>query len=384
MNNYLLLCDRIMRFGRKRGDRTGTGTRSIRSANLVWDLREGFPLVTTKKVNLQSVFHELAWILSGDTNVEYLRKNNCAFIWEPWSLSEPVTKRKTLSNPDRLDWLRKNRPDLYAVWNEERLYQAATSKGVAFLDQHEVPTAIDYVTIPAGETNAPYGPAWRRWKGRDGETIDQIQYLLDTLRTNPESRRILLSAWDPANLPDESISPQENVKQGKPCLTPCHWAIELYTDAMTPAERISWLVERNPLLWDKWVKNDEADPDGELLAKFLDTHEVPKHFLDLKWHQRSVDAAIGLPFNIASYALLLTMFAKTLGMEARELEFDGTNVHIYENHLPGIVQQFSRTPRQLPSLTLLNKRERLEDYVWEDVALTHYDPHPFIKFEVSV
>lgn len=383
MDNYLLLGHQIMREGRKRGDRTGTGTKSIRSAKLIFDMRKGFPLVTTKKVNLEYVFRELKWILLGRSDVQYLEEHGCGFIWRGWSLSEPVVEMVRYADWQRLEVLERNYPEAYAVWVEEGYAKRPVVEGHAFMDKHDVPTHWERVKIPAGETNAPYGPAWRKWKGRDGKEIDQIQYLLDTLRTNPSSRRILLSAWDPANLPDESISPQANIANGKPCLTPCHWAIEMYTDELTPDERVNWLVERNPFAWDKWVDAGNLRQDEKLDA-FLDGHGVPKHFLDLKWHQRSIDFCVGLPFNIASYGMLLMMFARTLNMVPRELELDGTNVHMYSDHIEGFVQQFSRTPRELPTVEILNKRDHLEDYEWEDIILSGYQPHAFIKYDVSV
>lgn len=719
MDNYLLLGHQIMREGRKRGDRTGTGTKSIRSAKLVFDMRKGFPLVTTKKVNLEYVFRELKWILLGRSDVQYLEEHGCGFIWRDWSLSEPVMEEIRYADWQRLEVLERDYPEAYAVWVEEGYAKRPVAEGHAFMDKHDVPTHWERVKIPAGETNAPYGPRWRKWKGRDGKTYDQIAYVLDLLRTNPESRRILISTWDPADMPDESISPQANIANGKPCLTPCfvpgslvltpygyapietlqaddvvitgsgnqqsinrvwvtphdgevlsikvayqkptidcttnhpflvkdrgyveagqlkvgdlvailkpktfsepftyyytqrhgnsicqksrtfstndyytfgyfvgngwvsdfmdriafaipnskkddilprirdtikvtekpncgvnvtsyqtsskmwwpvfnefgrgalnkcipewilnapddcldaflegyrdadgckgksgsdvfttvssslayglqrlyarkgvvariylqkrppttmiegrivnqndtylvevpktntlhhviheesyvwvpvesinkyqytgdvynldvgtdhtyvvqnivnhncHWSVEFYTDLMTTEERVSWLVERNPLAWDKWVDNDEANAEGALEI-YLDMHNVPKRYLDLKWHQRSVDFCVGLSYNIASYGMLLMMFATTLNMVPRELEFDGTNVHIYSDHIPGFTQQFSRAPRPSPHLEIITKRDRLEDYEWGDFLLTGYHPHPFIKYEVSV
>lgn len=383
MDNYLLLGHRILRDGRRRGDRTGTGTRSIRSATLIWDLREGFPLMTTKSVNLQSVFHELAWILKGETNIQYLVDNNCGFIWRPWSVTEDVIEETPLTNPDRLFWLRVNNPVAHAKWLELKLFARPVAEGEAYLDQLDVPRTRTVVKVKAGETNAPYGPNWRRWKGRNGEVIDQIEYMLNLLRTNPESRRILLSAWDPANLPDESVSPQENIKQGNPCLTPCHHLVEFYTDKLTTDERVLWLTTNNPFIWDKWVKAVKLNEDAQL-DQFLDEHGVPERFLDLKFTMRSSDVCLGLPYNIASYGMLLLMFAKTLNMIPRELEYNGTNVHMYENHIEKFAQQFSRSPRPLPTLTLTTKHDRVEDYEWGDFELHGYEPHEFIKYEVSV
>jgi len=380
-NKYLTLGHHILREGRSRGDRTGTGTKSIRSAKLVFDMREGFPLPTTKKVNLESVFHELKWILLGRTDVQFLEERKCGFIWRAWSITEPVLRVKRLSGYEQVRWLRENNPEAYALWVDGKYEQQAEEAGKAFMRQHNVPTEIDIVDMPAGETNAPYGPRMRAWKARDGSTVDQVEYTLDLLRHNPESRRIMISLWDPADMPDESISPQDNVRNGKPCLTPCHWAIEFYTDELTHVERVQWLVDNNPHIWDKWVKENG---DEHQLDAFLEQHNVPTRYLDLKWHQRSVDFCVGLPYNIASYGLMLLMYAKTLNMIPRELEFDGTNVHVYKNHTEGLVQQFSRTPRELPIVEIVNKHDRLEDYEWEDIAVAAYDPHPFIKFDVAV
>lgn len=291
MDSYLLLGHQILKQGRQRGDRTGTGTKSIRSAKLVFNMQDGFPLLTTKKVHLDKVFTELKWILLGRSDMQFLEERGCGFIWRNWSLSEPVMEELRYADWQRHRLMRTDYPDVFKQWKAEGWEKKPASEGHGFMTAQGIPTHYERVKVPAGETNAPYGPAWRKWKGRDGKTIDQIQYLLDTLRTNPLSRRILLSAWDPANLPDESISPQANIANGKPCLTPCHWAIEMYTDELTVEERISWLVERNPMAWDKWVDAGNLRQD-ELLDKFLDDRGVPKHFLDLKWHQRKLDCAL--------------------------------------------------------------------------------------------
>lgn len=383
MDNYLLLGHQIMREGRKRGDRTGTGTKSIRSAKLVFDMRKGFPLVTTKKVNLEYVFRELKWILLGRSDVQYLEEHGCGFIWRDWSLSEPVMEEIRYADWQRLEVLERDYPEAYAVWVEEGYAKRPVAEGHAFMDKHGVPTHRERIKIPAGETNAPYGPRMRAWKTRDGKTVDQIEYTLDLLRNKPESRRILISLWDPADMPDESISPQENIANGKPCLTPCHHLIEFYSDEMTIDERIGWFTERNPMAWDKWVDNDDVEGKGSV-TQFLDDHGAPKRFLDLKFSLRSSDFCVGLPYNIASYGMMLMMYATTLNMVPRELEFNGTNVHIYSDHIPGFTQQFSRAPRPSPHLEIITKRDRLEDYEWGDFLLTGYHPHPFIKYEVSV
>lgn len=379
MRQYLDGMRYILEKGSVRGDRTKVGTRSVFTMTQSYDLREGFPLVTSKSVKLELIIKELTSFLSGDPDMPGIT------IWDDWRVKEEISREVPMENHERLEtWCKLS--DLKHEVAMQQLNGMGTAKaGHEFLDQQGVPRKRKEVLVEEGALNAPYGPAWRAWKGRHGEVYDQIAYLLDTLKNNPTSRRMLLSAWDPANMPDESISPQDNVIGGKPCLTPCHWAFELYVDEVPTDERMAWCKKNHPERHDL-IETLLTYPEynGGDLDDLLDSHDVPKYYLDLKWHQRSVDYCVGLPFNIASYAVLQHMFAATANMIPRQLVGDLTNVHIYSFHLEKAVMQASRTPRELPTLTVLNTHEKLEDYTLEDFKLEGYDPHPFIKYERAV
>lgn len=379
MRQYLDGLRYILQEGSVRGDRTKVGTRSVFTMVQTYDLREGFPLVTSKSVKLELIVKELISFLSGNPDMPGIT------IWDDWRVPTEISRDVVLQNYERADlWAEMS--DLKRGVVQQQLNGVGdVEAGHRFLDQQGVPRTKKEVLVEEGALNAPYGPAWRAWVGRNGQVCDQIDYLLTTLRNNPTSRRMVLSAWDPANMPDESISPQDNVIAGKPCLTPCHWAFELYTDQIPSDERMAWCKENHP---DRHgiIETLLSYPEyhGDDIDDLLDSHDVPKYYLDLKWHQRSVDYCVGLPFNIASYAVLQHMFAATVNMIPRRLVGDLTNVHIYSFHVEKAVMQASRTPRELPKLTVLNRYEKLEDYKLEDFKLDDYDPHPFIKYERAV
>jgi len=383
MRQYLDGVRYIFENGSQRGDRTGVGTLSVFSMKQTYDLRQGFPLVTSKKVRFDFIVHELISFLAGNPDMPGIS------IWDDWRVKEEISREIPMDNHERLTaWCELS--DLKRPVAEAQLNGMGSAKaGHAFLDQQGVPRTKKVVLVPEGALNAPYGPAWRAWKGRNGEVHDQIGYLLNMLKTNPTSRRMVLSAWDPANMPDESISPQDNVIGGKPCLTPCHWAFELYTDEIPVEDRIDWIEANAPSAWEDY--NDRShrgqwlgDTDDKRLIEFMDDANVPKYYLDLKYHQRSCDYMVGVPYNIASYAVLQHMFAGAANMIPRMLEADMTNVHIYNFHKEKAIMQASRTPRELPTLTVLNPHDKLEDYKLEDFKLEGYDPHPFIKYERAV
>jgi len=394
VKQYLDLMHHILTTGRDRGDRTGVGTRSIFSARLIHDMRKGFPLLTTKKMRWDWIWLELEWFLRGDSDITFLKENGVS-IWDDWALPNDVLRERELSNYERLS-LYCERTGMVRTQAQAMLHQIGSEeKGHLFLDQCGIPRCADEVLVKAGSLNSPYGPAWRHWKGRGGKEYDQIAYVLNLLRTNPESRRMVVSCWDPANMPDESISPQDNVINGKPALTPCHYGFELYTEELTFDERLDWLsceALETYSEYQQYVKSIVGRLDVHvdtptymaLLGKWFDTHNVPKRFLDLKWHQRSNDFLLGDPYNLASYAFLLTIFAKTVNMIPRMLEGDLTNVHIYRPHMEGAIQQYSRTPRDLPELIVNVTHDKLEDYRLSDFELVGYNPHPFIRFARAV
>lgn len=274
MKQYHDLVKHVMETGRQKGDRTGTGTISVFGYQMRFDLTEGFPLVTTKKLHLKSIIHELLWFLKGDTNINYLNENGVK-IWDEWA------------------------------------------------DEN-------------GNLGPVYGAQWRNWNGQD---IDQITELIDTLKNNPNSRRMLVTAWNPGVLPENGKSFDENVANGKVALPPCHAFFQFYV------------------------------ANGKLSCQL---------------YQRSADIFLGVPFNIASYALLTMMIAQVCGLEAGDFIHTFGDAHIYNNHIEQLQLQLTREPRPLPKMVLNPEIKNIFDFTFEDFTLVGYDPHPHIKGAVAV
>jgi thymidylate synthase len=277
MKQYLQLLDKIFQEGNLKGDRTGSGTLSIFGYQMRYPLEQGFPLVTTKKMHLKSIIHELLWFLKGETNLAYLHEHQVN-IWNEWA--------------------------------DEK-----------------------------GELGPVYGYQWRSWPTRDGRHIDQIQQIIEQLKKTPDSRRIIVSAWNVADLPNESISPQLNVAQGKMALAPCHAFFQFYV------------------------------ADGKLSCQL---------------YQRSCDTFLGLPFNIASYALLTHMVAQQSDLEVGDFIWTGGDVHLYLNHQEQAKLQLARKPYPLPALTINRRPESIFDYKYEDFQIVDYQAHEHIKALISV
>ncbi len=274
MKQYHDLLKHVLENGSQKGDRTGTGTKSVFGYQMRFDLSEGFPMVTTKKLHLKSIIHELLWFLKGDTNIEYLKENGVR-IWNEWA------------------------------------------------DEN-------------GDLGPVYGHQWRNW---NSEGIDQIKEVVETLKNNPNSRRMLVSAWNPSVLPDTSVSFSENVSNGKAALPPCHAFFQFYV------------------------------ADGKLSCQL---------------YQRSADIFLGVPFNIASYALLTMMMAQVCGYEAGDFVHTFGDAHIYSNHMEQVELQLSRDPRPLPTMKINPEVKDIFDFKFEDFILEDYDPHPGIKAKVAV
>ncbi len=296
MKQYLKLLDTICREGVVRGDRTGTGTKGIFGYQMRFDLSEGFPLVTTKKLFLKGIIYELLWFLRGDTNIKYLVDNG-VHIWDA---------------------------DAYRYYNE-----LCVKHGVLPIDQ-ETFLAAAGVESPIegyrfGDLNNVYGYQWRSWPQQNGEAIDQIKRAIDTIKHNPNSRRIIVSAWNVADV--ESMA-----------LPPCHTMFQFY---------------------------------------------VAEGRLSCQLYQRSGDTFLGVPFNIASYALLTMMIAKECGLEPGEFIHTLGDAHLYLNHEEQAKEQLSREPRKLPTMYLNPEVKSIFDYTYEDFTLEGYDPHPAIKAPLS-
>lgn len=293
---YLDLLRDILNTGAEKADRTGTGTRSIFGRQLRYNLEEGFPLLTTKRVFLRGIIHELLWFLNGDSNIKYLVDNN-VHMWDDWPY---------------------------------RFYKA--SLGAEALDKRTFIAKIkadDDFATRWGELGPVYGVQWRRWPNPDGTTTDQIAKAIEMIKTTPDSRRIIVSAWNPAEV-------EEMAKAGLP---PCHTLFQFYVQA------------------------------GKL---------------SLQLYQRSADMFLGVPFNIASYSLLLMMVAQVTGLEPHELVHTFGDAHIYSNHIEQVREQLSREPRQLPQMHLNPEVKDIDAFTIDDFELTGYHPHPAIKAPIAV
>ena len=296
MKQYLELLDKICRDGVVRGDRTGTGTKGIFGYQMRFDLSEGFPLVTTKKLFLKGVIYELLWFLRGDTNIKYLVDNG-VHIWDS---------------------------DAFRYYNELCIKHGVLPVDMdTFLSAVGVESPIEGYRF--GDLNNVYGYQWRSWPTGDGGAIDQIKRVIDTIKTNPNSRRMIVSAWNVADV--DSMA-----------LPPCHTMFQFFV------------------------------ADGKLSCQM---------------YQRSGDTFLGVPFNIASYALLTMMIAKECGLEAGEFIHTLGDAHLYLNHQEQAEEQLSREPRKLPKMHLNPAVESIFDYKYEDFTLEGYDPHPAIKAPLS-
>ncbi len=342
---YQDLLSRILLDGRQKGDRTGTGTISIPFATIEIDMREGFPLLTTKKVFTKAIVHELLWFLKGDTNVKTLEHNGVS-IWSSDAYREYVKhcgmiKQTPLSKDEFI---------------------------LSIRDSANTPAEVGWDLGPV------YGAQWRRWKTDkkhsdspdefdDFIEIDQIQDVMDKLINNPDDRRIMVSAWNVGDI-------------DKMALPPCHYAFILYSDELTTDERMQLYIDKNGF--------DEAYKRyGHHEETFLNDFDIPKRRLSLIWDQRSCDTFLGIPFNIASYGILLHMFAQQANMVPHMLIGSLKNVHIYNNHIEQCKEQISREPRELPKL-VLNKAKDIFSYEYSDIKVVDYNPHEKITGDISV
>ncbi|MBM68832.1 MAG: thymidylate synthase [Haliea sp.] len=277
MKQYHALLQDILDNGVAKGDRTGTGTLSVFGRQFRHNLADGFPLLTTKKLHLKSIVNELLWFLRGETNIAWLKENGVS-IWDEWATEN-------------------------------------------------------------GDLGPIYGAQWTAWPTRDGGTINQIDYVLQCLRHNPDSRRILFHGWNVEFLPDETLSPQDNVRAGRMALPPCHLLYQFYV------------------------------AEGRLSAQL---------------YIRSSDSFLGLPYNMASLALLTMMLAQQCDLVPGEIIIATGDSHLYSNHLQQVREQLAREPRALPQLEILRRPATIYDYCFEDFRLVGYDPHPHIPAPVAV
>lgn len=324
-HQYLGRLQAVDMLGKERLDRTGTGTKSVFSLTMDFDIRQDFPLLTSKKVHWPSVVHELLWFLKGDTNIKYLNDNGVK-IWNEWA------------------------------------------------DEN-------------GDLGPVYGAQWRSWECPGvGVVIDQIADLVYNLKHNPFSRRHIVSAWNPAVLPDPDDSPKANASRGLQALPPCHTLFQFYVEELTYAERLH-LSGLYGMDWGNHTRvMNEETTNQEMVM--MDEAGVPRLGLSCQLYQRSADMFLGVPFNIASYSLLTYLVAKTVDMHPMNFHWVGGDCHIYSNHYEQVKEQLRRLedghiPRP-PHVRIKTKRDRLEDYTFEDIELVNYNPMPAIKAPIAV
>ncbi|HCJ8494878.1 TPA: thymidylate synthase [Escherichia coli] len=339
MKQYLALMQDILDNGVVKKDRTGVGTLSVFGRQLRFDLKEGFPLVTTKKVHLKSIIHELLWFLNGDTNVKYLQENGVK-IWNEWSDEEgnlgPVYGKQWR------EWRDCKVVECHDVGRTQQLMQ----RGYKYIGNMK----------EDGTTYLVYE-----------KPHDQISKVIQQLREDPDSRRIIVSAWNVADLDDMALNP-------------CHNYFQFYTTEMTVLERLNWFEENEP---EKFA-NTPLNNDEKVLHETLDREGVPRRKLSCFYMMRSNDVALGKPFNIASYALLTHMVAQQVNMVPDELVYSGVDVHLYLNHLEQIKLQLTREPYPLPKLVIKRKPDSIYDYKYEDFEVVGYQSHPHIAMPVAV
>ena len=339
---YQTLLQDILDNALKKEDRTGTGTISVFGRQIRHKMSEGFPLLTTKKMPFKLIVTELLWFLRGDTNIKYLVDNGCN-IWNGDAYKNYLKEHEPLNGT------------------------ATMEEFIALIKQNEKP-----IYHELGELGPIYGAQWRNWNGRG---TDQIQNLINDLKTNPDSRRLMVNAWNVGEL-DQMVLP------------PCHYGFQVYTRELSLDERLDLMRKR--------TKDGTVDYDNRHHG-FLDFHNIPKRAISLMWNQRSVDTFLGLPFNIASYALLLEILAKEVNMVPDELIGNLGDVHLYSNHLEQAKEQITRWPMKLPTLNIndefwnidipflesLKHDNFLKCLLEEDIQLCNYESHPTIKAPLS-
>lgn len=399
MQNYLDLLQDILDNGTQKGDRTGTGTISVFGRQIRFDLRKGFPLVTSKFVPLKPIAVELDWFIKGDTNIKYLVDNGCK-IWNEWALTqehlENIKQDYHLTNLERFEmYLNKIEIEqgVDAKFNEHIKFTKtngglSVEEGNKILDAAGIPETVNYYNgHKVGDLGPVYGKQWRSWNTTSGKTIDQLKEVIDLLKTKPNSRRIIVSAWNPEDLPDESISPQDNVLNDKMALAACHTLFQFYTRDMTDLEKIQYLFETDEETWNKLTPNSietYSEKDIDSVNEYFKQNNLPTKYLSCQLYQRSADIFLGVPFNIASYALLTELIAKSVNMVTHEFVHTFGDVHIYNNHIEQIKLQLTREPKPLPKLIFKPEFTDVLNFKFTDVELQDYEHHPAIRGKVSV
>lgn len=314
MKTYLDLLKDVRDNGKYKKNRTNVNTYSVFGRQMRFDLKQGFPLLTTKKIHTKSLIHELLWIISGNTNIKYLKENGVR-IWDEWAGEN-------------------------------------------------------------GDLGPVYGKQWRHWENPDGNTIDQLANAINLLKCNPDSRRIIVTAWNPSDLPKQKLAP-------------CHCFFQFNTEELTQIERIQWMRKSGTFDEIIWMHDNEKYywkncKDKNMTDMKLNDANVPTHSLSCQLYQRSADLFLGVPFNIASYSLLTEMIAQVVNMVPNEFIWTGGDVHLYENHLEQVDIQLQREPMALPTLKLNKTINSIDNFSFNDIEIVDYNSHPTIKATVAI
>jgi thymidylate synthase len=349
--NYIALLNDIMKNGTFSGDRTGTGTKKVFGRVIRHDMTEGFPLLTTKKMFYKGIIHELLWFLKGDTNIKYLVDNG-VYIW----IGDCYKKYKgicdTMEEPDT---------DILVEDTEKSCLRTMTEKEFIEAIKLDYPLGNTGITFAQrfGELNKVYGSEWIDWYG-----INQVQELVDTLKNNPDSRRMMVTAWNPVNVRNA-------------VLPPCHYTWQVFTRELNDQNRFDIAMSMNI---EGGIPKLENSVD---FNNWCDAHNVPKRGISLMYQMRSVDTGLGMPFDIASYGFLLSMIAQCVNMHPEELISSFGDTHIYMNQLEDIKAQLDREPFKLPKLELNKDVKNIFDFKFEDIKIVDYVSHDAIKLQLS-
>lgn len=438
MQQYKDYLQHICDFGRTKTDRTGTGTRSVFGYQMRFNLAHGFPLVTLKRTYVRAIVHELLWFLKGGTNSHDLEQHDVK-IWADWKVPEDVYESIPMERHERAKlYAEKLGISLSDATRRLNIHTAEHGIEAAdkLLDEAGIPAVNERLVTRAGELGPVYGKQWRSWPNYRGGTIDQIAEVIHLLKTKPFSRRIIVSAWNPADLPDESKPPHVNAAAGYMALSACHTMFQFMVEPMTTLERLDYfeknrtrnehLAELHGKLKEMFGKMDErlagydngvdvskdVDDTLKLADAILNAADIPTNRLSCQLYQRSADSTLGVPFNIASYALLTAMIAQVVGMAPGDFVHTFGDAHIYLNHFEqngpfltklnaeraaageplvkgtpdgeGVESLLKRSTLPLPQLLLNPNIKNIDDFTFDDIKIVGYQSHPVMKFPIAV
>lgn len=384
---YMDQLNNIIENGQFRGDRTGTGVISLPNLTYTHDLRESHPIMSGRYFDYYQPITEMIWMMSGSSNIQYLKDNGCPF-WNGFATKSDITTQENLERNERIKIHANNRGASY-VETLVALAMVPVDEVDALLDKYEIPNVRD-VTVKKGELGPVYGVQWRNWPNPDGTTFDQLTYALETLKADPNSRRVVVDCWNPSYLPDPKISPAENALKGKMALTPCHFSFGFYTWKLELHERAGLVKDRCTFKeWMTIYPLNKHNGGYERLEKLCDKYNVPEHYLDINFIMRSNDWILGQPANMNMYSALLMMFAQQLNMVPRFVNYTGWDCHVYSNHLEGakiLNERWNSGEYKHRTVKLeLIKKTDLFDFHHTDFALRgSYMPGEKIKFPIAI